>query len=129
MYVPGMQRIVVAGTVAVLAGAGSLLSMGTASAATPTAATVTAQQVHRAAPAAEPNGKVVANGGLWTHQGSTTASKRLGLLPQGTVVALQCKKAGENVDGNKLWYKLGAGKPGWVAARYVVNLAPVPYCK
>ncbi|MGP9023108.1 SH3 domain-containing protein [Streptomyces sp. BR1] len=129
MYVPGMQRIAIAGAVTVLAVAGSVLSMGTASAATPTAATITAQQTHKAAPAAEPTGKVVANGGLWTHQASNTASKRLGLLPEGAVVALQCKKAGENVDGNKLWYKIGAGKPGWVAARYVRNLAPVPYCK
>ncbi|MDX6329775.1 MAG: hypothetical protein QOI83_2158, partial [Streptomycetaceae bacterium] len=32
------------------------------------------------------------------------------------------------VDGNDLWYLLGGPKPGWVAARYVKNLAPVGYC-
>ncbi|WP_329395126.1 hypothetical protein [Streptomyces melanogenes] len=45
------------------------------------------------------------------------------------MTVLQCKKNSQNVDGNRIWYKLGAGKPGWVAARYVQNLAPVPYCK
>ncbi|MFI6683942.1 hypothetical protein [Streptomyces sp. NPDC050485] len=129
MYVPGMRKVVAAGAVAVLAGTGILLGSGAASAATPTAVSVSAQQVHSAVPVAEPKGKVVAKGGLWVHQEANTTSKRLNLLSQGTVAALQCKKAGQDVDGNKLWYKLGAGKPGWVAARYVQNLAPVPYCK
>ncbi|MFE3525251.1 SH3 domain-containing protein [Streptomyces sp. NPDC059161] len=128
MYVPGMRHVVAAGAVAVLAGTGILLGSGAATAATPTV-TVSAQQAHGAVPAAEPRGKVVANGGLWVHQEANTTSKRLNLLANGTVTALECKKTGPNVDGNKLWYKLGAGKPGWVAARYVQNLAPVPYCK
>ncbi|WP_147267248.1 SH3 domain-containing protein [Streptomyces sp. SDr-06] len=131
MYVSGMRRIVTAGAVAALAGSGILLGAGGASAATPTPQPVSAsaQQAPVATPAAQPTGKVVAKGGLWVHQEANTTSKRLNLLPQGTVTALECKKAGQSVDGNKLWYRLGAGKPGWVSARYVQNLAAVPYCK
>ncbi|MFG3280808.1 hypothetical protein [Streptomyces sp. NPDC048111] len=130
MYVSGMRRIVTAGAVAVLAGSGILLGAGGASAADPTPVGAPPQQSAPApAPTAEPLGKVVANGGLWVHQEATTASKRLTLLPQGTVTALKCKKNGQDVGGNKLWYKLGAGKPGWVTARYVQNLAAVPYCR
>ncbi|WP_189765025.1 SH3 domain-containing protein [Streptomyces xanthochromogenes] len=130
MYVSGMRRMVAASAVAVLAGSGILLTAGGASAADPTPVGASGRQAAPAAPAvAEPKGKVVANGGLWVHQDATTTSKRLNLLPQGSVVALQCKKVAQNVDGNKVWYKLGAGKPGWVTARYVQNLAAVPYCK
>ncbi|MGW2815839.1 SH3 domain-containing protein [Streptomyces sp. NPDC001415] len=131
MYVSGIRRIVAAGAVAALAGSGILLSAGGASAATakPQPVGASAQQTPAAAPAAQPKGKVVANGGLWVHQETNTASKRLTLLPQGTITALECKKTGQNVDGNKLWYKLGADKPGWVSARYVQNLNAVPYCK
>ncbi|MEU5434407.1 SH3 domain-containing protein [Streptomyces sp. NPDC020719] len=122
-----MRKVVAAGAVATLAGTGILLGSSAASAASVTASVASARQAP--APAAGPTGKVVANGGLWVHQDATTASKHLNLLPNGTVTALQCKKNSQNVDGNTLWYKLGAGKPGWVAARYVQNLAPVPYCK
>ncbi|MFG2718946.1 SH3 domain-containing protein [Streptomyces sp. NPDC048416] len=128
MYASGMRGVVVAGAVAALAGSGVLLGAGGASAA-PTAAGASVVRTADAAPAAQPTGRIVANGGLWVHQEANTTSKRITLLPQGTIAALQCKKAGQNVDGNKLWYRLGAGKPGWVAARYVQNLAPVPYCK
>ncbi|MFE9119956.1 SH3 domain-containing protein [Streptomyces sp. NPDC007172] len=130
MYVSGMRRMAAASAVAVLAGSGILLTAGGASAADPTPVGTSGQQAAPAAPAAaEAKGKVVANGGLWVHQEANTTSKRLNLLPQGSVVALQCKKTAQNVDGNKTWYKLGANKPGWVTARYVQNLAAVPYCK
>ncbi|MCX5384106.1 SH3 domain-containing protein [Streptomyces sp. NBC_00083] len=129
MYVSGMRRAVVAGAVAALAGSGILLAAGGASAAAPTADGAPAAQTAGTAPAAAPTGRVVANGGLWVHQEANTTSKRLTLLPNGTITALQCKKNGQDVGGNKLWYRLGAGKSGWVAARYVQNLAPVPYCK
>ncbi|WHM40844.1 SH3 domain-containing protein [Streptomyces sp. BPTC-684] len=122
-----MRKAVAAGAVAALAGTGILLGSSAASAASATATVTAARQT--LTPAAGPTGKVVANGGLWVRQDATTTSKRLNLLPKGTVTALQCKKISQNVDGNRLWYKLGAGKPGWVAARYVQNLAPVPYCK
>ncbi|MCM2422754.1 SH3 domain-containing protein [Streptomyces sp. RKAG293] len=124
-----MRRVATAGVVTALAGTGILAGAGGAAAATPATATTVAHSSHVVTKAAEPRGKVVANGGLWVHQDANTTSKRLNLLSQGAVVALQCKKAGQNVDGNKLWYRLGAGKPGWVAARYVQNLAAVPYCK
>ncbi|MFE9411101.1 hypothetical protein ACFYN0_20295 [Streptomyces sp. NPDC006704] len=127
-----MRRVAVAGAVAALAGSGILLGAGGASAAPKDSAPSVRQAPAPAsapAPAAEPKGRVVANGGLWVHQEANTTSKRITLLPNGTVTALQCKKTGQNVDGNKLWYRLGAGRAGWVAARYVQNLAPVPYCK
>ncbi|MCT9088813.1 SH3 domain-containing protein [Streptomyces sp. ASQP_92] len=129
MYVSGMRRMVTACAIAALAGSGILLTAGGASAADPTPVAGPAQQAAPAAPTAEPRSKVVAKGGLWVHQEATTAAQRLNLLPQGTVVALKCKKVGQPVDGNKLWYKLGADRPGWVSARYVQNLAPVAYCK
>ncbi|MEU3465496.1 SH3 domain-containing protein [Streptomyces sp. NPDC006733] len=118
-----------AGVIAALAGTGILAGVGSAAAAAPAATSTVARSHQDVAKAAEPRGKIVANGGLWVRQEATTTSKRLNLLPQGAVVALQCKKVGQTVDGNKLWYRLGAGKPGWVAARYVQNLSAVPYCK
>ncbi|MER0444038.1 hypothetical protein ABR738_05570 [Streptomyces sp. Edi4] len=125
-----MRRVAVAGAVAALAGSGILLGAGGASAAPKDSAPSVRQAPAPApAPAAEPKGRVVANGGLWVHQEANTTSKRITLLPNGTVTALQCKRTGQNVDGNKLWYRLGAARAGWVAARYVQNLAPVPYCK
>ncbi|MCZ4125164.1 SH3 domain-containing protein [Streptomyces sp. H39-S7] len=124
-----MRRMVTAGVVAALAGTGVLAGIGGAAAAAPVAVNAVAHSGDEATVVAEPRGKVVASGGLWVRQDPNTTSKRLNLLAQGAVVALQCKKAGQNVDGNKLWYRLGAGKPGWVAARYVQNLSAVPYCK
>ncbi|MFD9633460.1 SH3 domain-containing protein [Streptomyces violascens] len=131
MYVSGMRRIVTASAVAALAGSGILLGAGGASAANPTPQPVSgsAQQGPAAAPAAQPMSKVVANGGVWIRQEASTNSKRIGLLPKGMAAAPECKKIGQSVDGNRLWYKLGAGKQGWVSARYVQNLGRVPYCK
>ncbi|MGW1073114.1 SH3 domain-containing protein [Streptomyces sp. NPDC002537] len=57
-----------------------------------------------------------------------SSAKFLGALKPGTVVELSCKKHGQNVDGNDLWYLL-ATRPGYVAARYVENLSPVPLCR
>lgn len=83
----------------------------------------------QAAAKAEPKGKVVSRLPLSIRQKPTTASGYLGGVPSGAVIALSCKVNGQNVDGNKLWYLLGNGRPGYVAARYVKNLSPVPWCE
>jgi hypothetical protein len=104
------RRVAAAGAVAVLAGAGAL-------AAAPAAA------------AAElPQGRVVSRVTLSIRSEPTSKSTFLGGFAPGTVIPLYCKTHGQKVDGNDLWYLLGGPKPGWVAARYVKNLAPVGYC-
>ncbi|TKA06205.1 SH3 domain-containing protein [Actinacidiphila oryziradicis] len=104
------HRVAATGAVAVLAGAGAL-------AAAPAAA------------AAElPQGKVVSRVTLSIRSEPTSKSTFLGGFAPGTVVPLYCKTHGQKVDGNDLWYPLGGPKPGWVAARYVKNLAPAGYC-
>ncbi|GAA3714853.1 SH3 domain-containing protein [Streptomyces tremellae] len=80
------------------------------------------------APAGQPRGKVVARLPLSIRERATTNSRSLGSLQPGSVVYLRCKVRGQNVDGNNLWYRLGGGRGGYVAARYVQNLSPVPYC-
>ncbi|MFJ7995750.1 SH3 domain-containing protein [Streptomyces sp. NPDC096310] len=81
------------------------------------------------APAAEPKGRVVSRLTLSIRERPTSNSGYLGGIRPGTVIALSCKVVGQNVDGNDLWYLLGDGRPGYVAARYVENLSPVPYCR
>ena len=78
--------------------------------------------------AAEPTGRVVSQLPLSIREQPTTASAFLGSRTSGAVIHLHCKVVGQNVDGNTLWYELGDGRPGYVAARYVQNLSPVPYC-
>ncbi|MEV7084805.1 SH3 domain-containing protein [Streptomyces sp. NPDC093085] len=83
----------------------------------------------QAAPAAEPTGRVVSRLPLAVRQRPTAHSTYLGSVQPGAIIPLSCKVVGEDVDGNSLWYRLGDGRPGYVAARYVHNLAPVPYCR
>ncbi|MFD5750823.1 SH3 domain-containing protein [Streptomyces sp. NPDC127033] len=80
-------------------------------------------------PASEPKGRVVSRLTLSIRERPTSDSAYLGGLRPGAVIALSCKVVGQNVDGNRLWYRLGDGRPGYVAARYVENLSPVPYCR
>ncbi|MEV8394475.1 MULTISPECIES: SH3 domain-containing protein [unclassified Streptomyces] len=80
-------------------------------------------------PAGEPRGKVVSRITLSIREEPTSHSAYLGGLRPGTVIPLFCKVRGENVDGNNLWYLLGDARPGYVAARYVENQSPVPYCR
>jgi hypothetical protein len=105
------------------AGAGSAAAApaGGSSTATPAAG-------QSAQAAAEPKGKVVSRLPLSIRAQATSNSKYLGSLQPGAVVALHCKVTGQNVDGNNRWYRLGAGRTGYVAARYVQNLATVPWC-
>ncbi|MFJ2211121.1 SH3 domain-containing protein [Streptomyces sp. NPDC101062] len=117
-----------------LAGSAALATTpATATPATATPATATlaspAPPVAAPAPAAEPKGRVVSRLTLSIRERPTANSGYLGGIQPGTVIALSCKVVGQNVDGNNLWYLLGNGRPGYVAARYVENLSPVPYCR
>ncbi len=78
--------------------------------------------------ATEPQGRVVSQLPLSIREQPTARSAYLGSSPTGSVISLHCKVAGQTVDGNGVWYLLGAGRPGYVAARYVQNLSPVPWC-
>ncbi|MFE4367635.1 hypothetical protein ACFRMN_05140 [Streptomyces sp. NPDC056835] len=80
-------------------------------------------------PVGEPKGKVVSRITLSIRAEPTSRSAYLGGLRPGTVIPLFCKVRGENVEGNNLWYLLGDARPGYVAARYVENQSPVPFCR
>ncbi|AXG82147.1 SH3 domain-containing protein [Streptomyces paludis] len=82
-----------------------------------------------AVPAALPKGKVVSRLPLHIREHATSDSRSLGTLQPGAIVPLRCKVHGQNVDGNDLWYRLGDGWSGYVAARYVQNQAPVSFCR
>ncbi|MFE4060872.1 SH3 domain-containing protein [Streptomyces sp. NPDC059096] len=126
------SRLAAALAVFTLAGSAALAATpATATPAPPAASPASQQQGPAAAPAptAEPKGRVVSRLTLSIRERPTTNSGYLGGLRPGTVVALSCKVVGQNVDGNDLWYLLGGGRPGYVAARYVENLSPVPYCR
>lgn len=79
--------------------------------------------------ATPPEGKVVSRMTLSIREEPTSGSVYLGGLRPGTIIPLFCKVRGQNVDGNNLWYLLGDARPGYVAARYVENQSPVPYCE
>ncbi|MFI1179806.1 SH3 domain-containing protein [Streptomyces sp. NPDC020799] len=123
MMYPSMRRTAAAGAAVLLAGSAALLAASPAGAEDAPAG---APAAPAAAPAA-PKGKVVARLPLSIREQPTSTSTFLGALKPGTVVELSCKKHGQKVEGNDLWYLL-ATKPGYVAARYVQNLSPVPAC-
>ncbi|MDO4783481.1 MAG: SH3 domain-containing protein [Propionibacteriaceae bacterium] len=69
---------------------------------------------------------VVATGGatLTIRSAPTTASSRLGKVPNGTAISLTCKTTGANIRGTQgttnVWNKITyAGKTGYVSAAYV----------
>lgn len=77
----------------------------------------------------QPKAKIVSPGkGLGIRSGPGTKYTNTGKAPTGTVVKLQCKVKGQNVDGNAIWYKLADGR-GWISARYALNLNKVPFCQ
>ncbi|MEU5424850.1 SH3 domain-containing protein [Streptomyces olivoreticuli] len=126
MYL-SMRRTAAAGAAILLAGSGALLAAAPAGAhsAQPTRGDVSAEPATKLA---APKGKVVSRLPLSIREQPKSASTFLGALKPGTVVELSCKKHGQKVDGNDLWYLL-AVKPGYVSARYVENLSQVPLCK
>lgn len=105
-----------------------------------------------AAPDEYPNrrharGIVISRGPLTVRSKPTTHSYKVGRVHPHQKLAIECKKRGERVDGNNLWYLLD-GKDGqdgqdgmdpisttadrkgrWVSARYVKNLNEVKYCR
>ncbi|MFI9724306.1 SH3 domain-containing protein [Streptomyces sp. NPDC052396] len=118
-----MRRTFAAGAVTLLAGAGAL------AAAEPAGAEPVAHpSVVTASVAPSPKGKVIAREPLSIRERPTTAARYLGAVKPGSVIELSCKKHGQTVQGNDIWYLL-ASKPGYVSARYVKNLTPVPLCK
>ena len=119
------RRVTAALAVGVIAGTGTLA----ATSATATAAdTDRSSRPSQAAPLI-PQGKVVSRITLNIREYPTTYSDYLGGIKPGTIIPLYCKVRGQNVDGNNIWYLLGGSRPGYVAARYVKNLSPVPYCQ
>ncbi|WP_051746180.1 hypothetical protein [Streptomyces scopuliridis] len=129
------RRVASALAVLVIAGSGPLAAApaGAAQAAGSPAASSAAGDPPATrsakAPLGEPKGKVVSRINLSIREEPTSHSAYLGGLRPGTVIPLSCKVRGENVDGNNLWYLLGDAHPGYVAARYVENQSPVPYCQ
>lgn len=104
-------------------------------------------------------GKVVSKGPLKVRSKPTTDSKVVGHVYPNRTVEIKCKKYGEPVDGNGIWYRLydeddydydydqngseeNGGWPGsgvsdkaasshkrYVSARYVKNLTTVRFCR
>lgn len=87
-------------------------------------------------------GRVVSQGPLKIRSKPTTHSKVLGKVHPHQKLTLVCKKRGERVDGNDIWYLLEhkngddrmAGmkydhKRAWVSARYVKDVTPVKWCR
>ncbi len=75
-------------------------------------------------------GRVIARNGLNVRTHPNTRSRVITTLPHGRVVHIECKVRSQNVDGNRLWYKLDRRHhrhDGWVSARYVVNIGPAPH--
>ncbi|NGN68776.1 SH3 domain-containing protein [Streptomyces sp. A7024] len=72
-------------------------------------------------------GKVVARS-LHVRSGVDTKAKIVGRVRGGQILQLECKTPGQNVRGNRLWYKIANVDSQWVSARYVKNLNRVPVC-
>nr|WSZ94542.1 SH3 domain-containing protein [Streptomyces sp. NBC_00857] len=133
MYTSRIRRRATAAlAVLVIAGSGILAANSAVAAGTSTtvAGTGTVSKAPRPEDSvALPKGKVVSRVALHIRERPTSDSPSLGLLPPGTIVTLRCKVVGQNVEGNDLWYRLGGGRTGYVAARFVENLSPVSYCR
>ncbi|WP_371619139.1 hypothetical protein [Streptomyces sp. NBC_00454] len=98
-------------------------------------------------------GIVISRGPLTLRSRPTTHSHKVGRAHPHQKLSIECKKHGERVDGNNLWYLLddedkkdhmnrmnGGGmmampqaakerQDHWVSARYVKNLTEVKYCR
>ncbi|MFF4421824.1 SH3 domain-containing protein [Streptomyces sp. NPDC001549] len=90
-------------------------------------------------------GKVVSKGPLTVRSKPSTHAQSLGHVYPNSKVEIECKKYGDKVDGNRIWYRLADknnnwehdaqapkrayDKERWVSARYVKNLSEVKYCR
>ncbi|MFJ1747545.1 SH3 domain-containing protein [Streptomyces sp. NPDC088116] len=131
MYTSRIKRRATAAlAVLVIAGSGLLTANSAGAAGTSAAvASAVAKAPQPEDSVALPKGKVVSRIALHIRERPTSDSPSPGLLPPGTIVALRCKVVGQDVGGNDLWYRLGGGRTGYVAARFVENLSPVSYCR
>ncbi|MFJ7586570.1 SH3 domain-containing protein [Streptomyces sp. NPDC097617] len=95
-------------------------------------------------PGERATGRVVSKGPLTVRSRPSTRAQSLGHVYPNSRVEISCKKHGEKVDGNSLWYRLAErnsdwdqdampkvayDKERWVSARYVKNLSEVKYCR
>ncbi|MFD7096638.1 SH3 domain-containing protein [Streptomyces xanthophaeus] len=58
-------------------------------------------------------GKVVSRGALTVRSKPTTRSESVGKVYPNRTVEIDCKKYGESVDGNRIWYRLADGTDDW----------------
>lgn len=107
-------------TLSVLAAAPAMAADGPASQQAPSAPMAAATSSHKL-------GKVVARTAVNIRKHPNTWSSVLGSIEHGKIIHIKCKVKSENVLGNDRWYKL-AHRDGWVAARWVKNLDPIPWC-
>ncbi|WP_369211586.1 SH3 domain-containing protein [Streptomyces flavofungini] len=73
-------------------------------------------------------GTVISKTGLKVRQRPTSNSKVTGVYRTGRSIDLLCKRAGQDVGGNRTWYRVTAPQ-GWVTARYVKVHGTVPVCR
>ncbi|MEV6953133.1 SH3 domain-containing protein [Streptomyces sp. NPDC051183] len=87
-------------------------------------------------------GVVVSHGKLNVRSRPSTYAYKVGVVYPHQKLEIECKKRGERVGGNDLWYRLDGkddmnGEPKtaakndedrWVAARYVKNVTHVKWC-
>ncbi|MFD7920096.1 SH3 domain-containing protein [Streptomyces sp. NPDC059740] len=71
-------------------------------------------------------GRVIARTGLLVRTGPSTHYRVVGFNKYGSIVKIVCKKNGENIRGNKRWYRLADGRYAWSSARYIENIGPAP---
>ncbi|MEU9109999.1 SH3 domain-containing protein [Streptomyces xanthophaeus] len=58
-------------------------------------------------------GKVVSRGALTVRSKPTTRSESVGRVYPNRTVEIDCKKYGESVDGNRIWYRLADRTDDW----------------
>ncbi|CAM5464523.1 SH3 domain-containing protein [Streptomyces avidinii] len=95
-------------------------------------------------PGERATGRVVSKGPLTVRSKPSTRAQALGRVYPNSRVQISCKKRGEKVDGNNIWYRLAErnsdwnqeaqpkvayDKERWISARYVKNLSEVKYCR
>ncbi|MET8245752.1 SH3 domain-containing protein [Streptomyces sp. NPDC005202] len=75
-------------------------------------------------------GRSAARGGLALHTRPDRGSRVIRHAREGEIVWIYCKTAGENAQGNRIWYLPADGAWAWEAARYIDNVGPAPrWCR
>lgn len=73
-------------------------------------------------------GTVTSKAGVNVRKQPTSRSAVTGAYRSGQTIGLVCRKAGQPVGGNRVWYQVKSPK-GWVTARFVKAHGAVPLCK